>query len=486
MSQLQSKKKKRRTLADRPHDEKASTAWAATLRNGAEGFDDGISSAPAEMPPNDPPPPTTAHALYANANANAKNMPNPPYSSAVSPSYRTSPTATSRQRHRYSSSKSPAKHNQLYLPELVSPIFISPLKSYQSPGSGSGSPQTPLSPEERYQIVVDREIQRIEAQDRLFRWKHLQKIKQKNDETIGGMIANVHDLMAQYGLRPKSNTPTTSPSFATATLDSATAATASAATTTTTTTTTTSPATTTTTASTAAELAHRNRLLKSIFTAAPPGNGSVRTIQAIQAVLRAGSEHGRDRGERSAEAYMCEFLLNAGFASHDNSNGEDTRTLDEFVSIVEHTLNEAIEKEEQQERQEQRTARKEGQTGAAAAMKKLAESKEKTQASAPAGESVNSGRRRRRSLLSSNVDNTFNPLPPPSLSGLVREGWMNKLGQKNKTWKRRWFQLVAYTQRGCSLVYFTKPNGIRKGGIHMISAVAIDEIIDHLDVAEQR
>ena len=52
---------------------------------------------------------------------------------------------------------------------------------------------------------MEREIQRIEAQDRLFRWKTLQKVKEKNDVALHGMIGDVHRLMEEYGLRPKND-----------------------------------------------------------------------------------------------------------------------------------------------------------------------------------------------------------------------------------------------------------------------------------------
>ena len=95
---------------------------------------------------------------------------------------------------------------------------------------------------------------------------------------------------------------------------------------------------------------------------------------------------------------------------------------------------------------------------------------------------------RRKSLLFdySNMDeNTIIPSAP--LSGIVREGWLMKMGRGKKTWKRRWFVLVAYDSGGCSLLYFTAPisgvsgDGSRKGAIHMTSAVAIDEVYDLKD-----
>ena len=68
------------------------------------------------------------------------------------------------------------------------------------------------------------------------------------------------------------------------------------------------------------------------------------------------------------------------------------------------------------------------------------------------------------------------------MSGVVRKGWLMILGKKKKSWKRRWFVLVAYDSGGASMLYFTAPidgtvgKGTRKGALHMTSAVAIDEV----------
>jgi hypothetical protein len=455
-------KKKRRTLADRSHDEKAMNIWAASLRNDGvkqghayhdQDFDATSPSAAAELPPSNYP----AHAVVGNDPASASD-------SKTSPSYM-------RLRNQYSPTTS-----RFYRPMLASPIFASPeMQKRRSPEN------SPMSPEEKYQAVVHREIQRIEAQDRLVRWKRLQTVKKKNDEKIGGMIANVHDLMEQYGLRPKSiahsppsNSTTKNSSYSNSNSNSN----ISRITTTRTTTTTNRNSGSDATSIATAELAHRNSLIKGIFDAAPPRVGNTRSLTAIQTVLKAGSQHGQAKGGRSAEAYMCEFLLNADFKL-DNSMNE--LTLDEFVSKVEETLDKAIKLEEENESDGNKNGKEE---------KILITSPPPAPSEAEVSLKDSSGGRqgrRRRSLLTSDTDDKqLNLLPPPILSGLVREGWMYKLGQKNKTWKRRWFQLVAYTQRGCSLIYFTEPNGLRKGGIHMIGAVAIDEIIDHVDVAEQR
>merc|ERR1711865_623025 len=94
--------------------------------------------------------------------------------------------------------------------------------------------------------------------------------------------------------------------------------------------------------------------LQNIFDAAPPGKGTTRTAQSIQNILRAGSEHGKDKGQRFDEAYMCEYLLDAniGFSSQDTY----TLTLNEFVEKVEQALIKAafinaaaIQKEEREE-----------------------------------------------------------------------------------------------------------------------------------------
>ena len=69
-----------------------------------------------------------------------------------------------------------------------------------------------------------------------------------------------------------------------------------------------------------------------------------------------------------------------------------------------------------------------------------------------------------------------------TMSGVVRKGWLMILGKKKKSWKRRWFVLVAYDSGGASMLYFTAPidgtvgKGTRKGALHMTSAVAIDEV----------
>ena len=103
----------------------------------------------------------------------------------------------------------------------------------------------------------------------------------------------------------------------------------------------------------------------------------------------------------------------------------------------------------------------------------------------------------------------MDPFQTPCLSGLAREGWLMKLGQNRKTWKRRWFQLLSYGDRGCSLLYFSAPppsssssitttaaaasappaampRGNRKGAIHLTGPVAIDEVIDHEASVQQR
>ena len=47
-------------------------------------------------------------------------------------------------------------------------------------------------------------------------------------------------------------------------------------------------------------------------------------------------------------------------------------------------------------------------------------------------------------------ENTIIPSAP--LSGIVREGWLMKMGRGKKSWKRRWFVLVAYDSGGCTAV----------------------------------
>ena len=79
-----------------------------------------------------------------------------------------------------------------------------------------------------------------------------------------------------------------------------------------------------------------------------------------------------------------------------------------------------------------------------------------------------SGMRRRMSMARGNSDDKdamrmatlFNPNKP---AVKVKGGWMDKAGEKNTAWKRRWFELVDHD----TLTYTSEPGGKPKGAIDL-------------------
>ena len=241
--------------------------------------------------------------------------------------------------------------------------------------------------------------------------------------------------------------------------------------------------------------------------ASPENNGSEqRAVGSLQHILEVGSRYRTSDGALSTEAKICSTLLDAGMLTALGSKSKESSsemhpgkllTRDEFLMLAENIMK-GVETLQSNSSNPNRLARPPSSSEKAAEyLREVSASKIKKD---------NANTKKRKSLIidafstATASTDVAAPVSDPVLSGIVREGWMMKLGQNRKNWKRRWFQLLSYADRGCSLLYFSEPppsssscdntaavpRGNRKGAMHLTGPVAIDEVVDHEASVQRR
>lgn len=405
---------------------------------------------------------------------------------------------------------SPEKNGSLDAsPNSARSNLHSPLSYYGSPSSHAlGSPLTQEEFDERYRDAIQKEISYIDELDREHRWHMLQKVKAKNDEKIASMIEHTHTLMKKYGLSPSKEEDNSAGSVKGPK----------------------SRATAIEHFVDQAKSSNHRQILSAFFESTRTTNSTKgrREVRSLRRALESRAKIGSTNYGIKAEDAVFRNLVNARIFAESQGEGylrtnpheEESLSLDEFLSIAEHALGSTEEPSEPLDASTHSkdispsSDRVNDKMAAGSAdnvlapndIQSVSHSSHKTAAEGEASENMESQLKvssRRKSLLLdvSSQHNDSSTAPEESLSGLIREGWLMKLGQNNKTWKRRWFQLVAYGDRGCSMLYFSEPppssssfNGIlkkmnenRKGAIHLTGPVAIDEVVDHESASiEQR